>query len=81
MFGKDVPPGYFTVRRIPATICSAGFLALGVPYPPLKERFEMLEESLQIALQMWSDDDGPFDGKHYHLAETINAPLQIPARR
>lgn len=55
-------------------------LALGVPYPPLKERFEMLEETLQIALQMWSDNDGPFEGKHYQLAETISvpAPVQSP---
>jgi len=52
-------------------------LALGVPYPPLKERFELLEETLQIALQMWSDDEGPFAGKHYQLAETINVPQSI----
>ena len=35
---------------------------LGVPFPPLAERFERLEETLQIVRQMWSDDDGPFDG-------------------
>jgi F420-dependent oxidoreductase-like protein len=51
--------------------------ALGVPYPPTAERFERLEESLQIALQMWGNDDGPFEGKHYHLAETINYPRAI----
>lgn len=48
--------------------------ALGVPYPPMAERFERLEETLQIALQMWSDDEGPYDGDHYHLEETINVP-------
>jgi len=55
-------------------------LALGVPYPPLAERFERLEETLQIALQMWSDDEGPFEGKHFQLAETISvpAPVQSP---
>jgi F420-dependent oxidoreductase-like protein len=52
-------------------------LALGVPYPPVRERFEMLEETLQICLQMWGDDDGPYDGKHYQLAETICAPKPI----
>ena len=52
-------------------------LALGVPYPPLAERFERLEEAVQIALQMWSDDEGPFDGTHYRLAETINVPRPI----
>jgi F420-dependent oxidoreductase-like protein len=51
--------------------------ALGIPYPPLKDRFEMLEETLQICQQMWSDDDGPYDGKHYHLAETICQPQPI----
>ncbi len=35
-------------------------LGLGVPFPPVAQRFEMLEEALQICLQMWSDDDGPF---------------------
>jgi F420-dependent oxidoreductase-like protein len=50
---------------------------LGVPYPPLRDRFEMLEEALQICRQMWSQDDGPYDGKHYHLAETICEPKPI----
>jgi F420-dependent oxidoreductase-like protein len=47
---------------------------LGVPFPPMAERFERLEETLQICRQMWSDDDGAFEGKHYQLAETINLP-------
>lgn len=51
--------------------------ALGVPYPVMKERFERLEEALQIALQMWSDDEGPFDGTHYQLAETISVPQSV----
>lgn len=51
--------------------------ALGIPYPPLKDRFEMLEETLQICQQMWSEDDGPYDGKHYQLAETICSPQPI----
>jgi F420-dependent oxidoreductase-like protein len=52
-------------------------LALGVPYPPLRDRFEMLEETLQICQQMWSDNDGPYHGKHYQLAETICQPQPI----
>jgi F420-dependent oxidoreductase-like protein len=52
-------------------------LALGIPYPPVSQRFEMLEETLQICGQMWSDNDGPYDGKHYHLAETICSPQPI----
>lgn len=48
---------------------------LGVPFPPLRERFERLEEALQIAHQMWNpDDNGPFQGKHYRLNETLNSP-------
>lgn len=50
---------------------------LGVPLPPLSERFEMLEEALQICKQMWSADDGPYVGKHYRLAETICEPQPI----
>jgi F420-dependent oxidoreductase-like protein len=56
-------------------------LALGVPYPPISERFEMLEEAIQICEQMWSDDEGPYDGKHYQLAETICRPRPIQAPR
>ncbi|MGX5681559.1 LLM class F420-dependent oxidoreductase [Schumannella luteola] len=56
-------------------------LALGVPYPPLKERFERLEETLQIVLQMWSDDEGPFVGQHYQLAETISVPKPVQSPR
>jgi F420-dependent oxidoreductase-like protein len=52
----------------------AGF---GVPFPPLGERFERLEEAIQICLQMWSDDDGPYRGRHYQLAETRNVPQAI----
>jgi F420-dependent oxidoreductase-like protein len=53
---------------------------LGLPFPPTAERFERLEEALQIYLQMCSDDEGPYDGKHYHLARTLNSPqpLQRP---
>src|SRR6201988_1548688 len=46
-------------------------VALGVPYPPLRDRFEMLEETLQICLQMWSDNDGAYDGKHSQLAAKL----------
>jgi F420-dependent oxidoreductase-like protein len=50
---------------------------LGVPVVPVAERFERLEETLQICLQMWSDDDGPFQGRHYQLAETLCVPAPI----
>ncbi len=54
---------------------------LGVPFPSLRERFERLEEALQITLQMWSDNDGPFEGKHYQLAETISSPQPLSKPR
>jgi alkanesulfonate monooxygenase len=47
---------------------------LGLAFPPTAERFERLEEALQICLQMWSGDDGPYDGRHYQLARTLNSP-------
>jgi F420-dependent oxidoreductase-like protein len=55
-------------------------VGLGVPVVPVAERFERLEETLQICQQMWSDDNGPYDGRHYQLAETLcePAPLSRP---
>jgi alkanesulfonate monooxygenase len=50
---------------------------LGLPFPPTKERFERLEEALQICLQMWSDDEGPYEGKHYQLGRTLNSPQSL----
>jgi F420-dependent oxidoreductase-like protein len=52
-------------------------IGLGLPFPPLKERFERLEETLQIAKQMWSGDFSPYHGRHYHLAEPINSPQPL----
>ncbi len=50
---------------------------LGIPFPPLAERFERLEETLQIAHQMWSGDEKPFEGKHYQLARPLNSPRAV----
>ena len=52
-------------------------LGLGVPFPPLKERFQRLEEALRIVKQMWSGEVAPFEDKHYQLAETLNVPMPI----
>ena len=53
---------------------------LGLFLPPTAERFERLEETLQILLQMWSDGEAPYEGRHYRLERTLNAPqpLQRP---
>ncbi len=52
-------------------------LGLGVPFPPIKERFERLEETLQIAHQMWSGKVKPFQGKYYQLAEALCGPMPL----
>jgi F420-dependent oxidoreductase-like protein len=52
-------------------------MGLGVDFPPLKERFERLEEAVQIALQMWSGKTAPFEGKYYRMAETLNSPQAL----
>jgi F420-dependent oxidoreductase-like protein len=53
---------------------------LGVPFPPVKERFERLEEALQIAQRMWSGSEEPYQGKYYQLERPLNSPqtLQRP---
>ncbi|HWI33292.1 MAG TPA: LLM class flavin-dependent oxidoreductase, partial [Lapillicoccus sp.] len=47
---------------------------LGVPFPSTKERFERLEETLQLAHQMWSGDESPFEGQHHQLERPLNSP-------
>lgn len=54
---------------------------LGVPFPPIAERFERLEETIQICLQMWSDNDGAYTGKHYQLDETLCHPRAVSSPR
>jgi F420-dependent oxidoreductase-like protein len=50
---------------------------LGIPFPPLKERFERLEETLQIAQHMWSGNTSPYQGKYYHLEYPLNSPHPV----
>jgi F420-dependent oxidoreductase-like protein len=50
---------------------------LGIPFPPLAERFERLEETLQICLQMWRGDETPYAGKHYRLERPLNSPQAL----
>jgi F420-dependent oxidoreductase-like protein len=52
-------------------------VGLGLPFPGTAERFERLEETLQICQQMWSDDEGPYAGKHYQLGRTLNSPQSV----
>ena len=50
---------------------------LGIPFPPVKERFELLEDALELCLRMWSDDDGPYDGRHVHAERLLNVPQAL----
>jgi F420-dependent oxidoreductase-like protein len=50
---------------------------LGVPFPSTRERFEQLEEALQIARQMWSGEVEPYEGEHYQLDEPLNSPQAL----
>jgi F420-dependent oxidoreductase-like protein len=77
----DVLSGGRAVFGIGAAWYEREHRGLGVPFPPVSERFERLEETLQVCLQMWSDDDGPYEGTHYQLAETICVPPPIQRPR
>jgi F420-dependent oxidoreductase-like protein len=50
---------------------------LGIPFPPVAERFERLEETLQICLQMWRGDESPYRGQHYSLERPLNSPNSL----
>lgn len=50
---------------------------MGIPFPPVKQRFEMLEETLQTCLQMWRGDEQPYHGRHYQLERPINRPQSL----
>ncbi|MBV9253597.1 MAG: LLM class F420-dependent oxidoreductase [Actinobacteria bacterium] len=77
----DVLSGGRAMLGIGAAWYEREHVGLGVPFPPLRERFERLEETLQICQQMWSDDDGPYEGRHYQLAETLCRPKTIQQPR
>lgn len=52
--------------------------AFGIPFGSWTERFQKLEETLRIAHQMWDPkNDGPFEGKHFHFAETLCVPQPV----
>lgn len=50
---------------------------LGVPFPPVAERFELLEETIQICRQMWSGEGGSFHGRHHQLEELLSSPATV----
>jgi F420-dependent oxidoreductase-like protein len=77
----DVLSGGRAVLGLGAAWYEREHLALGVPFPPPRERLDRLEETLQIVRQMWSADDGPYEGRYYQLAETVCRPRPLRAPR
>src|SRR5690606_5779836 len=74
----DVLSGGRAVLGIGAAWYEREHHGLGVPYPPVAERFERLEETLRICKQMWdAENNGAFEGKHFQLAETLCMPQPI----
>ena len=73
----DVLSGGRAILGIGAAWNGEESAGLGLPFPPTAERFERLEEALQICQQMWSDSDAPYSGKHYQLARTLNSPQPL----
>ncbi len=70
----DVLSGGRAILGIGAAWNAQEHIGLGIPFPPVAERFERLEETLQIAHQMWRGDTRPFHGRHYQLEEPVNVP-------
>ena len=73
----DVLSGGRSILGIGAAWFDREHIGLGIPFPPLAERFERLEETLQIAHHMWSGSVGPFSGKHFQLEEPISHPRPV----
>jgi F420-dependent oxidoreductase-like protein len=76
----DVLSGGRAILGIGAAWNGEESAGLGLFFPPVSERFERLEEAILICKQMWSGDEGQFDGTHYHLDRTLNSPqaLSLP---
>ena len=73
----DVLSGGRAILGVGAGWNEAESKGLGIPFPSTKIRFELLEEALQICLQMWSDSEEPYEGKHNQLGRTLNVPQPL----
>jgi F420-dependent oxidoreductase-like protein len=51
--------------------------AMGLPLPPVPERFDRLEDLLRLAKQMWAGDASPFTGTHARLERPVGNPLPV----
>ncbi len=79
--GLDVLSGGRAWLGIGAAWFEREHFGLGFAFPPLRQRFEMLEEAIQVCQQMWSDDNGPYVGKHFQLEETLCSPRPVQQPR
>jgi F420-dependent oxidoreductase-like protein len=77
----DVLSGGRAMLGIGAAWNESEALGLGLPFPPTAERFERLEETLQICRQMFDGEDKAYEGKHYRLARTLNSPPPLSKPR
>ena len=77
----DVLSGGRAYYGIGAAWFEAEHEGLGVTFPPVKERFERLEEAIQIANGMWSDSEAGFEGKHYNPGRLLNSPPALSSPR
>ena len=75
IFGVGAGAPFNPVPAGPGTAFEAE--GLGIPFPSLAERFERLEEVLQIAHQMWGGDETPYEGRHYQMARPLNSPNSV----
>ncbi len=53
---------------------------LGIDFPPIGQRFDMLEDALEIMLRLYTGDEVSYDGKVFHLdrARMLPTPVQSP---
>jgi F420-dependent oxidoreductase-like protein len=75
IFGVGAGAPFNVVPAGPGTAFEAE--GLGIPFSSLAERFERLEEVLQIAHQMWRGDETPYQGTHYQLVRPLNSPNSV----
>ena len=73
----DVLSGGRAALGIGAAWSDEEALGLGIPWPSLGERFDRLEETVRIVLKMWSEDESPYQGKHYRLDRPLNVPQPL----
>jgi F420-dependent oxidoreductase-like protein len=73
----DVLSGGRAMLGIGAAWNSEEAQGLGLLFPPTAERFERLEEALQICLRMFHGDESAFEGRHYKLGRLLNSPLPL----